>query len=124
MEDALDRLPGRRDWTGFTAASCTIEDRVRLVEQATYEERGDGEGVFTFSADGFLTHMVRNLVGTLLDIARGRFPPERIDRVLETRDRHLAGPTAPAAGLALLRVRYDSCYETRWSAVEADAAEE
>ena len=52
--------------------------------------------------------MVRNLVGTLLDVGRGRFAPERIREVLESGDRTLAGPTAPAAGLFLERVVYDN----------------
>jgi len=107
MEQGLTLLPGRRDWSGFTAASCTVEDRVRTVFEARYAEES-ALGRFTFSGEGFLTHMVRNLVGTLLDVGRGRFAPERIREVLESGDRALAGPTAPAAGLFLERVVYDN----------------
>ena len=74
--------------------------------EASYAETGATVGVFTFTADGFLTYMIRNLVGTVLDVARGRFGADRIDRVLETGDRTLAGPTAPARGLCLVRVVY------------------
>jgi tRNA pseudouridine38-40 synthase len=105
MEDALRRLPGRRDWSGFADSRCEKEDRVRTLSEAAYAETG-GEGRFLFRADGFLTRMVRNLVGTLLEVGRGRMPPERIDQVLATGDRTLAGPTAPARGLHLFRVAY------------------
>ena len=104
---ALALLPGRRDWSGFTAASCEVEDRVRTLTVSRYEEEAE-LGRFTFAADGFLTHMVRNLVGTLLEIGRGRFDPRQVERVLESGDRSLAGPTAPAAGLFLERVVYDN----------------
>lgn len=105
LDDALARLPGRRDWTGFAGAACAVRNRVRTVRAARYDEQGS-EGVFTFTADGFLNHMVRNLVGTLLEVARGRRPPESIDAILERRRRALAGPTAPAKGLVLEIVRY------------------
>ena len=59
-----------------------------------------------FTADGFLQHMVRNLVGTLLDVGGSRKPLEIIERVLTSGDRNLAGPTAAARGLCLVRVRY------------------
>jgi len=107
MERALACIPGRRDWSGFTAASCTVEDKVRTVFTARYAEE-EALGRFTFVGEGFLTHMVRNLVGTLLDVGRGRFTPERITEVLESGDRSLAGPTAPAAGLFLERVVYEN----------------
>ena len=57
-------------------------------------------------ANGFLTQMVRILVGTLLEVARGRFAPERIEQILAARDRALAGPTAPAKGLVLWSIIY------------------
>ena len=70
-----------------------------------YAERG-GEGRFAFRADSFLTRMVRNLVGTLLAIGSGSMAPRRIDEILESGDRRLAGPTAPPHGLCLERVVY------------------
>lgn len=106
LAEALARLPGKRDWSAFCAAACEVKDRVRTVTEASYAN-GDGEGRFTFAADGFLTHMVRNLVGTLLEVARGKLAPARIDAILAARDRKEAGPTAPARGLCLERVVYD-----------------
>jgi tRNA pseudouridine38-40 synthase len=69
---------------------------------------GDARGFFVFRADGFLTYMVRNMVGTLLEIARGKRPVESIAEILETRDRRLAAATAPARGLCLWDVEYPS----------------
>jgi tRNA pseudouridine38-40 synthase len=107
VEAALALLPGTRDWSGFTGAACTVEDRVRTLSEARLVGLRPGLIAFVFTADGFLTHMVRNLVGTLLAVGRGTFGPERITEVLATRDRRRAGPTAPAHGLCLERVVYD-----------------
>jgi tRNA pseudouridine38-40 synthase len=106
IREGLRRLPGRRDWSGFASSACAVEDRVRTVVAADYVETRQGFGCFSFTAEGFLTHMVRNLVGTLLEIGRGRFGPERVDAVLETGNRSLGGATAPARGLRLERVVY------------------
>jgi len=56
--------------------------------------------------DGFLRHMVRNIVGTLVEVGLGRWPPARAAEILESRDRARAGPTAPPKGLFLVRVLY------------------
>ena len=106
VEDGLERLRGRHDWSGFTGTACTVEDRVRTITRAVFEAVGEHEAVFTFTADGYLRYMVRNLVGTLLLIGRGRMPPDQIDRILETGSRDLAGPTAPAKALCLEHVAY------------------
>lgn len=118
IDDALGRLPGRRDFGGFTDSRCDKDDRVRTLLEARYEER-DGVGRFVFRADGFLTRMARNLVGTLLEIGGGRMPPERIDAILASGDRRLAGPTAPPRGLCLERVDYGTVRPTEedpWNA--------
>jgi tRNA pseudouridine38-40 synthase len=104
---ALAHLPGRRDWSGFTGAACNVEERVRTLTVAEYAEPEPAAGVFTFTADGFLNYMVRNLVGTLLEIGAGRRAADEIPTILESGDRDLAGPTAPARGLCLEHVSYD-----------------
>jgi tRNA pseudouridine38-40 synthase len=106
VEAALGGLPGRRDWSGFAASACTKLDRVRTMTEAHLARLSPTRVDLVFSADGFLQHMVRNLVGTLLEIGGGRMPPETIEQVLESRDRRRAGPTAPAHGLVLVRVDY------------------
>ena len=62
--------------------------------------------VYDITGDGFLRHMVRAIAGTLVDIGRGRWPPDRMRELLDARDRGLAGPTAPAEGLFLVAVEY------------------
>jgi tRNA pseudouridine38-40 synthase len=106
LADALRRLPGRRDWSGFAASACDKRDRVRQLTEARLEQPGEERLVLTFAADGFLQHMVRNLVGTLLEIGGERMPAETIEDVLSSGDRGRAGPTAAARGLCLARVRY------------------
>lgn len=123
VDDALARLPGRRDWSGFADSRCEKDDRVREVVRATYREAA-GRGVFVFRADGFLTRMVRNFVGTLLEIGRGRMPASRIDEILRSGDRTLAGPTAPAKGLHLVRVTYPSEVGDVADAARVGASEE
>jgi tRNA pseudouridine38-40 synthase len=99
------RLIGKHDWSGFADSRCTIENRVRNMSEADYVESAEG-GYFLFTADGFLTYMVRNLVGTLLEIGSARMDPAVIDRVLASGDRRLAGATAPARGLCLWQIVY------------------
>jgi tRNA pseudouridine38-40 synthase len=106
LEETLARLPGRRDWTGFAASSCDKEGRVRHLLEARLERVAGDRLVLVFTADGFLKYMVRNIVGTLLEIGGGRMAADTIERVLVTGDRNLAGPTAAARGLCLTRVRY------------------
>jgi tRNA pseudouridine38-40 synthase len=106
VDQALNRLRGRHDWSGFTAAKCEVENRVRTMSEARLELHSAVDYRFRFTANGFLTHMVRNLVGTLLEIGRGRYPVERVDQILDSGDRRMAGPTAPAHGLCLESVRY------------------
>jgi tRNA pseudouridine38-40 synthase len=62
--------------------------------------------IYEVRANGFLYHMVRNIVGTLMEVGRGKLAPQEIVRILEARDRTLAGPTAPARGLCLMKVEY------------------
>ena len=105
MRRAALRLHGTHDWTGFTAKRCQIEDRVRTLESIEISDPPD-ELRLTFRGDGFMTYMVRNIVGTLVEIGRGKFEEGRIDVMLTTGDRSLGGATAPARGLILWEVRY------------------
>lgn len=106
LDQALAPLLGTHDWSGFTGSGCEIVDRVRTMSEARFEVHGRHDVRFRFTADGFLTHMVRNLVGTLLEIGRGQRRVDSVPRILEAGDRRDAGPTAPARGLYLECVRY------------------
>ena len=99
------RLLGTHDFLGFATSAEQRENTVRTVFRC--DVAAEGESIFvTVEGDGFLYNMVRNIAGTLIEVGRGRWGPERIDRILATRDRRDGGPTAPPDGLTLLCVHY------------------
>lgn len=106
MRAASQALLGRHDFSAFRAADCQAANPVRELRQITLA--GDGGGLITLDFEGtaFLKHMVRNLVGTLVEVGRGKQPPDWVAQVLAGRDRTAAGPTAPAHGLCLEVVFY------------------
>ena len=82
---------------------------IRTIFESTWEQRSTDAGdllVYRVRGNGFLHHMVRNLVGTMIDVARGQLALEEIPRILAARSRSEAGPTAPARGLFLHSVDY------------------
>ncbi|MCU0558994.1 MAG: tRNA pseudouridine(38-40) synthase TruA [Desulfobacterales bacterium] len=108
MQQAADRLCGRRDFKAFESAGSPRAHTVREVTAAEWvcDRQQPGLLFFQIAADGFLRCMVRNIVGTLVAVGRGALAPAGIDAILDSRDRRRAGPTAPARGLFLLEVRY------------------
>ncbi|CAM4213830.1 pseudouridine synthase [Streptococcus penaeicida] len=108
IEEAIKDLVGTHDFTGFTAAGTTIENKVRTLYQAkvSYDEERQFL-VFTFTGNGFLYKQVRNMVGTLLKIGNQRMPVEQVRIILEAKDRQLAGPTAAGNGLYLKEIIYE-----------------
>jgi tRNA pseudouridine38-40 synthase len=105
MRRASRYLVGRRDFTSFRVTETRERDSMRTILHL--EVRKSGPLVYIdIEADGFLHHMVRNIVGTLLEVGRGRFSPRQVQRIMRARDRRLAGPTVPAWGLCLMKVRY------------------
>ena len=112
MRRAARLFLGEHDWTAFSAAQSEVKTRVRklteLEVKERWSERGAGPMVdITVSADGFLRYMVRSIAGTLLAVGRGEMDEERIRRAIKSGERNLAGATAPACGLTLVRVHYD-----------------
>lgn len=105
MADAAGRLMGRHDFRGFASSAEQRSNTVRTITCCTVSAEADEVWV-TVSGDGFLYKMVRNIAGTLIEIGRGRWGPERIDRILAGRDRRDAGPTAAPGGLYLVSVVY------------------
>ena len=105
MAAALKALRGKHDFSAFCAAPGRARTPVCTIFSARLLSHRDRIAVL-ISADSFLHHMVRNIVGSLVEIGRGRRPPEWIRQVLLGRDRTRSGPTAPAHGLTLLRVSY------------------
>ena len=102
---ALVPLRGRRDFGAFCAAPGRAKDPVCDVRALHVVRRRDRIAVL-LSADRFLHHMARNLVGSAVAVGRGSREPDWLRAVLDSRDRRLAGATAPAQGLTLVRVRY------------------
>lgn len=108
MGRAAAVLVGTRDFRSFRTnpgPERKDETTVRTLFRAEVRRRGDTV-LFEFEGDGFLHHMVRNLVGTLLQVGRGAWQEERVGEALAARDRSAAGPTAPARGLTMVAVLY------------------
>lgn len=105
MERAAASFKGRRDFAAFCASSSEVDTTIRECWVSRWFDEGL-ELVYEITANGFLHHMVRNIVGTLLEVGRGKFSPEDIDALFASRDRTKSGPTAPARGLHLMKVEY------------------
>ena len=105
MEAALRVVRGKHDFSAFYAAAGRDRTPICTIRSARIVTRRQVLAV-CISGDSFLHHMVRNLVGSLVEVGRGARPPEWMADLLEGRDRKLAGPTAPAHGLVLVRVLY------------------
>ena len=106
MQRAALALVGRHDFASFQGAGSSAATTVRTLTRAAIEGEARGEVRFELEGDGFLRHMVRNAVGSLLEVGLGRRDPASLPALLAARDRRRAGPTAPACGLTLVRVDY------------------
>ena len=119
MQEAAEQVMGTHDFSSFAASDPDFAarrdedngagsgdvDNVRTVFESNWNAEGDLL-LYRVRGNGFLHHMVRNLVGTFVDAGRGRVKPEDVARILEARSREQAGPTAPARGLFLDSVEY------------------
>lgn len=99
-------LVGRHDFASFQAAGSAAGPTVRTLARCEILGAWGGDVAIELEGDGFLRHMVRNVVGTLLEVGRGRLAAAGAGALLAARDRSLAGPTAAARGLCLVRVEY------------------
>ena len=116
MQHAASQILGEHDFTTFAASDPDLTTRrqptnaasrsnLRRIDVSVWSER-DGLYIYRVTGSGFLHHMVRNLVGTFVDIGAHRIPTEAIPTLLAANDRSAAGPTAPARGLFLVDVEY------------------
>jgi tRNA pseudouridine38-40 synthase len=107
MQEAASRLIGTHDFSAFRSAECQANSPIRTLEQFQIEQQGQMI-LCTLRANAFLHHMVRNLVGAVVEVGRGAQDLQWIEQVLRGRDRAQAARTYPAQGLCLEKVEYDS----------------
>lgn len=105
MAAAAKELVGRHDFTTFRSSACQATSPVRTLDHLVVDRAGDDIWLDA-TARSFLHHQVRNMVGTLALIGRGKWSIDDLRNALAARDRRRGGPTAPAAGLCLMRVEY------------------
>ena len=106
MLQCLKLLEGRHDFSSFQSAGSSVRSPDRVVLAAEITSLEEHTRLITIEANGFLRHMVRNIVGTLADVGSGKLTKEGFFAVLAACNRQQAGMTAPARGLCLLEVRY------------------
>jgi tRNA pseudouridine38-40 synthase len=116
MREAAASLVGRHDFSAFRSAECQADSPVRELRGLDIEQRGNLV-VFRLAANAFLQRMVRNLVGSLLYVGKGRHPPAWVGDVLASRNRALGAPTFAPDGLYLSAVEYDA----RWGLPAEDS---
>lgn len=112
LERAGRMLVGVRDFASFAASGGSVKTTIRNLYRFSVR-RCDSLWLLHFSADGFLYNMVRNIVGTLLEVGKGRLEATELMTLLDLRNRKYAGPTAPAHGLFLEKVHYPLDTEPR-----------
>ena len=103
MEKAAPLFVREADFSGFS--SNRLLHPIRKIILSEIKKIGP-EIIYTIEANGFLRYMVRTIVGTLLEIGKGKMPPKQIEEIFKKKNRSLAGPTAPAKGLCLIKVNY------------------
>ncbi len=106
MQAAARYLVGEHDFSAFRASECQARSPVKHLHQLDIRREGEML-VFDLSAGAFLHHMVRNIVGCLVYVGKGRHPPEWVKTTLESRNRNHAAPTFAPDGLYLRRIQYD-----------------
>ena len=106
MKDATQCLLGEHDFSAFRSVGSPTRSAVRKVLRAEWKKGKDGLSRFEIEATGFLKQMVRAIVGTLVEVGRGKMTAHDFSGILASKDRRKAGPTAPARGLFLREVKY------------------
>jgi tRNA pseudouridine38-40 synthase len=108
MRSAAAGLVGTHDFAAFQGAGSIVSSTERTIRRLEWDDGGgyDLPLVMRIEGDGFLRHMVRNIVGTLVEVGIGRWAASQVGAILSSGDRSQAGPTAPAHGLFLVRVDY------------------
>jgi len=106
MREAAALLVGEHDFSALRSSECQAKSPIRTIYQLEISEQGKTID-FVVRANAFLHHMVRNLVGTLVYVGKGKHPPQWVDEVLRSKDRARAAPTFGPEGLYLERIEYE-----------------
>ena len=110
MTKAAEYLLGQHDFSAFRASECQAKSPIKNLAKMEIQQHGDVL-IFYLTADAFLQHMVRNIVGSLVYVGKGKHPPQWMGEVLESRNRNFAAPTFAPDGLYLLHIQY----EAKWA---------
>ncbi len=105
MRKEARALLGKHDFKAFCASASSAKDTMRTIKKIAIKKKS-GLIAIDIEADGFLYNMVRNIVGTLIEIGRGRFSAGSMAKIICSKSRELSGPNVPARGLTLLKVKY------------------
>lgn len=106
IKKATKTIIGEHDFSSFRSSGSNVKNNVRKILKAEWNKTQDGLILFEVEANGFLKQMVRSIVGTLIEVGRGKIDAQEFKNILESKDRRKAGPTAPAYGLFLKEVKY------------------
>jgi tRNA pseudouridine38-40 synthase len=106
MKRATKKLIGQHDFSSFRSAGSSAKTSIRKVARAEWKHSRDGLVRFEIEGNGFLKQMVRAIVGTLVEVGKGKISAAEFQQIIESKDRKKAGPTAPAHGLFLKEVKY------------------
>ncbi len=106
MRKATRILIGEHDFSSFRSVGTPTRTAIREINRAEWKKDRDGLIRFEIEANGFLKQMVRAIVGTLVEVGRGKIDSGEFQKILDSKDRKMAGPTAPAHGLFLKEVKY------------------
>lgn len=106
MKEGAAYLVGKHDYKSFCSGKTDVKSTVRTIYSLDIDRKGDMV-LINFVGDGFLYNMIRIIVGTLIKVGRGAYPPDKVKEILMARDRSFAGPTAPAMGLMLVSIDYN-----------------
>lgn len=105
MKEGAKFIVGKHDFSAFKSTGTTVKNTVRTIYSLNIEKR-DEEIIITVTGDGFLYNMVRIIVGTLIEVGRGKIEPIKVKDIIESKDRKKAGPSVPPQGLFLKEVYY------------------
>ena len=106
MKEAAKYIVGEHDFASFCSSGSQVESTVRTVYRLEVDKNDDVISII-ISGNGFLYNMVRIIVGTLIKVGLGVYPPEYVKEIIEAKDRNAAGPKAPACGLMLVNIDYE-----------------